>query len=245
MTDDRGGRIGLRRGATLATLCALLVPVLSSAQVRTPRAPGPRLPPAPAAIVTSAGQANWTIYPELRFELPPGTVGVRVQRKPKGGQAQLLTPTSLPAAKLANPSGAGYQWWDQTLTALGSYEYSVVAELDDGRQGPSAWFPYVPQLYEAINVRMTKLSSYNVQVEFNDGAVAGGSYRLFGTGIAATGEPAVADQQLYQDPTTRQLYRVWRVVRSGLAAGSYNWVLRAEFQPGLRTAGVPVSVVMP
>jgi hypothetical protein len=229
----------------IALVATLLVPAMSSAQLRTPRAPGPRLGPAPAAIVTSALQTNWTIYPQLRFDLPPGTVGVRVRRQTKGGQPELLTPTSLPADKLGDRRGGGYRWIDQTVPALGTYEYSVVAELADGRQGPSAWFPYSPKVYEAINVRLTKLSSYNVQIEFNDGAVAAVGYRLFGTGIAAIGEPAVADQQLYQDPATRALYRVWRVARTGLAAGTYNWVLRGEFQPGVRTAGVPVSVVMP
>lgn len=246
MTENRGGPIGSRRGVAIAVVSALLVPAMSSAQMRTPRAPGPRLGPAPAAIVTSALQTNWTIYPSLQFDLPPGTVGVRVLRQPKGGQPQLLTPTPLPADKLTDRTGrAGYQWIDQTVPALGTYEYSVVAELDDGRQGPSAWFPYSPQVYEAINVKPTKLSNYNVEIVFNDGAVAAVGYRLFGTGIAAIGEPAVADQQLYQDPATRALYRVWRVVRTGLAAGTYNWVLRGEYQPGVRTAGVPVSVVMP
>lgn len=244
MTEKGGGRIASRRGVAIAVISALLVPALSSAQVRTPRAPGPRLPPAPAAIVTSVLQTNWTIYPQLRFDLPPGTVGVRVLRQTKGGQPELLTPTSLPADKLADRRG-GYRWIDQTVPALGTYEYSVIAELDDGRQGPSAWFLYSPQLYEAINVRTTKLSNYNVQVEFNDGAVAAVGYRLFGTGIAAIGEPAVADQLMYRDPTTNADYRVWRLVRTGLAAGTYNWVLRGEYQPGVRTAGVPISVVMP
>ncbi len=245
MTHKRDGRNGSRRMVVGAVVSALLVPAMSSAQVRTPRAPGPRLGPTPAAIVTGIWQTNWTIYPWLQFELPPGTVGVRVLRQLKGGQPELLTPTSLPAAKLADPLKGGYKWIDQTVPALGTYEYSVVAELADGRQGPSAWFLYSPQVYEAINVRLTKLTNYNVQIEFNDGAVAAGSYRLFGTGIAAMGEPAVAEQELYQDPATRALYRVWRVTRTGLAAGTYTWVLRGEYQPGVRTAGVPIAVVMP
>lgn len=245
MTDDRGGRIGLRRGATIATLCSLLVPVLSSAQVRTPRAPGPRLPPAPAAILMSASQQHGTIYASLRFDLPPGTVGVRVLRQTAGGTPLLLTPTSLPAAKLASPGGTGYEWTDQTLPSLGSYSYSVVAELDDGRQGPSAWLPYSPQLYEATSLNLVKLSNYDVRLEFNDGAIYANSYRLFGTGIGAIGEPAVLQQLMYRDPATGHLHRVWHLVRSGLPAGTYNWVLRGDFQPGVRTAGVPVSVVMP
>jgi len=245
MSERQGVRLELPRVGRMVVAAALLVPAVSSAQVRVPRAPGPRLPPAPAAILMSASQQAGTIYPALRFDLPSGTVGVRVLRQTNGGSPQLLTPTALPAGKLAAPGGTGYQWTDQTVPALGSYAYSVVAELDDGRQGPSAWLPYSPQVYEATNLKVVKLSNYDVRVEFNDGAISAAGYRLFGTGIAATGEPAVLQQLMYQDPVTRQLYRVWHLVRGGLAAGSYNWVLRGEFQPGVRTAGVPVSVVMP
>ena len=215
MTEQRGGRIGSRRRVAVAVISALLVPAMSSAQVRTPRAPGPRLPPAPAAILMSASQQHGTIYAPLRFDLPPGTVGVRVLRQTGSGKPLPLTPTPLPAAK-----------------------------LDDGRQGPSAWLPYSPQLYEATNLNMVKLSNYDVRLEFNDGAIYANSYRLFGAGIGAIGEPAVLQQLMYRDPATGHLFRVWHLVRSGLPAGTYNWVLRGDFQPGVRTAGVPVSVVM-
>lgn len=247
MTVQRGGQGGWRRHAELAVLVALLVPAMSDAQVRTPVAPGPRLPPAPAPVVSSIAQRGRTIGPTLRFDLPPGTVGVRVLRQANGGQPELLTPTALPPDKLRDrlAQGAAYQWNDETLRALGSYSYSVVAELEDGRRGPSTWFPYTPRLYDAINARVEKLSNYDVRVEFNDGAIPAAGYRLFGTGIAPTGEPAVLQQLMYQDPATRQLYTVWHLVRSGLAAGSYHWVLRAEFQPGLQTAGIPLFVAMP
>ena len=74
MTEQRGGRIGSRRRVAVAVISALLVPAMSSAQVRTPRAPGPRLPPAPAAILMSASQQHGTIYAPLRFDLPRLTI---------------------------------------------------------------------------------------------------------------------------------------------------------------------------
>ena len=244
--EGRMGKGSLARGAMFVLgLGVWYGPASSSAQVRTPRAPGPRLPPAPAAIVLGAAQQHGGIYPRLNFDVPPGTVGIRVLRQTGTSQPLLLTPTSVPVAKLRAVTGTGYQWSDNTVPALGMYGYSVVAELDDGRQGPSAWFAFTPQLYEATNIRVAKVSNYNVTIAFYDGAVYASSFRLYGTGQPAMGTPAVLQQLMEQDPVTRIQYRVWKIELIGLAAGPYNWTLRGDFQPGIRTAGVPVSVVMP
>jgi hypothetical protein len=118
---------------------------------------------------------------------------------------------------------------------MGTYSYSVAAVLDDGRVGTSGWFTYAPQIYEARTVNVQKTSPYSALVVFSNGLLRPQVYRLYGTGLVTYGVEAVMDK----------MGRGGSVQINNLAAGTYNWVLRAEFQPGIRSNGVPVSITLP
>jgi hypothetical protein len=207
----------------------------ADAQVRTPIAPGPRLPPAPAPIIAAVDQAPGAIWGNVRFDLPPNTAAIRVTRQDAAGTQVRLTPNDVPLASVGRTSDGKYGYYDQTLTAMGTYSYSVAAVLDDGRVGTSGWFTYAPQIYEARTVNVQKTSPYSALVVFSNGLLRPQVYRLYGTGLVTYGVEAVMDK----------MGRGGSVQINNLAAGTYNWVLRAEFQPGIRSNGVPVSITLP
>jgi hypothetical protein len=203
-------------------------------QVRTPIAPGPRLPPAPAPVVIAADQPPRAIWALIRFNLPPNVSGVVVSRQQAGAQGVVLTPNPVPVASLQRQSQTEYGYYDNTLTALGTYSYSVVAVYADGRTGISAPVSFTPQLYEARSVNVQKADPYTAVITFANSALPAQTFRLYGTGIPAYGVEAFIDRMGHG-----------KVTVGSLAAGTYNWVLRAEFQPGIRSAGVPVAVTLP
>ena len=208
---------------------------LQAQRVRAPIAEGPRLPPAPAPVLIAADQPPPAIWALVRFALPPNTVSILVSRQQAGSaQGVVLTPNPVPIAALLRPNQTEYGWYDNTLTALGTYSYSVAAVFGDGRTGISTPISFTPQVYEARNVSVYKLDPYSARVSFKNSALPAQTYRLFGTGIATFGVEASVDK-----------FGNGKVVVGNLPAGTYNWVLRAEFQPGIRSAGVPVSVTLP
>ncbi len=198
-----------------------------------------QLPPAPAPVLAAADQQPRTIWPLIRFDLPPTTVAIRVTRQQAGGTSPLLlTPTDVPIASVSKypyPDRTYYVWPDNSLTALGSYAYSIAAVLGDGRVGVSSWLPFTAQVFEPLNVTIQKTSSYSATVFFGNSAPPARSYRLYGTGFVAYGVEATMDR----------MHPGGSVAVGNLAAGTYNWVLRAVFDPGVRSNGVPVSVTLP
>jgi hypothetical protein len=151
----------------------------------------------------------------------------------------LLTPTPVPVASLARVDGL-YAWTDASLGALGTYSYAVSVEISDGRIGNSTPVSFTPQIFEPANVRGLKASAYSAVVQFNDGAVPATIYRLYGTGLPAWG----VDAKPGKDPSGSGA-TLWSVYLQNLAAGTYNWVVRAEFKPGIRSNGVPTYVTLP
>ena len=230
------------RGIARAITAASLVSVASVGRADAQIAPGDKtvqLPPPPAPVLAGADQQVRTIYPLIRFDLPPTTTAILVSRRPPGSTASvLLTPTPIPIAsvmKYPYPDRTYYVWPDNTLPALGTYSYAIAAVQSDGRTGVSSWLSYTPQLYEATNVTVQKTSSYSAVVYFTKSLLGAKAYRLYGTGIPAFGVEATIDRTLLHGS----------VQMGNLAAGTYNWILRAEFDPGIRTSGVPVSVTLP
>jgi hypothetical protein len=219
-----------------------LMSVVAVAGANGQIAPGDKtvlLPPAPAPVLAAADQQVRTIYPLIRFDLPTNAVAIRVKRLTAGSTTPvLLTPTDIPIASVLKVTmdRTYYVFPDNTLTALGSYSYSVAAVLDDGRVGTSSWIAFSPQVYEPQNVTAQKLSPYSVAVVFTSSVFPARAYRVYGTGIAPFGMQAA---------TTDKMGRSWAVQLSNLAAGTYNFVVRAEFDPGIRSNGVPVSVTLP
>jgi hypothetical protein len=226
---------------SLVGLVSFIAVGRAGAQIRTPIAT-PRLAPAPAPVLAAADQQTHTIWPLIRFDLPTNAVAIRVSRQQAGGTSVLLTPTDIPVASVSKVNmadGWHYVWPDNTLTALGSYSYSVADVLDDGRVGVSGWLPYTPQVYEPTNVTVQKTSSFSAVVSFtNSFPVPARTYRLFGTRLVTYGFEATKSPY---DKTGRS----WTVQLDNLPAGTYNWILRGEFDPGIRSNGVPVSVTLP
>jgi hypothetical protein len=210
------------------------------AQVRTPIAPAPRMPAGPAPIMSAPTQEPGSIWARLSFQLPPNAVQIRVVRQQAGStQGVLLTPQPVPVVKLGRVDAA-YVWTDPTVPALGTYSYAVSVDLDDGRVGNSSPVSFSPQIFEPTSVRGLKASPYSAVVEFKDGAVPGSIYRLYGTGLPTFGVDAKPGTDPSGAGTT-----LWSVYLQNLAAGTYNWVVRAEFKPGIKSNGVPVSVTLP
>jgi len=213
----------------------------TGAQTVSPRtiAPAPRMPPGPAPILSAPTQEAGSIWAKLTFQLPPNAVAIRVARQLGSAAPVLLTPTAVPVASLARVDGL-YAWTDASLGALGTYSYAVAAELDDGRIGNSSPVTFTPQIFEAANVRGLKASPYSAVVEFKNGAVPASIYRLYGTGLPSWGVDAKPGKDPSGDPSP-----LWSVYLPNLAAGTYNWIVRAEFKPGIRSNGVATSVTFP
>lgn len=225
------------RSPCVSTLAALflLASARGSAQIIRQPIATPRLPPAPAPVWSSVNQAPNAIWPQLWFQVPEGTTGIRVSRQPAGGAWALITPTTVPLSSVPTPTGQYYYWTDNTLTALGAYNYTVTGVLADGRMGTSAAIAYAPTITEPTSVTATKADPWTAVVTFQPSKATTDTYRLYGTGLPAVGTQATFDP-----------YRGGGSVRiSGLAAGSYSWVLRAIYAPNIRTAGVPVSITLP
>jgi hypothetical protein len=225
------------KAASLVGLINLVAVTRAHAQI----APGDktvRLPAAPAPVLAAADQQVRTIWPLIRFDLPTNAVAIRVSRITAGSNTPvLLTPTDIPVASIQKVmmDRTYFGWVDNSLSTLGSYSYSIAAVLDDGRVGTSSGMPYSPQLYEPLNVTAQKTSAYSVTVGLSNGVLPAKTYRLYGTGIAPFGLEMTKDK----------MGRFWSVQLGNLAAGTYNWVARAEFDPGIRSSGVPVSVTLP
>jgi len=223
--------------ASLLGLMSLVAVAGANGQI----APGDKtvlLPPAPAPVLDAVDQQVRTIYPLIRFDLPTNAVAIRVKRLTAGNTTPvLLTPTDIPIASVLKVTmdRTYYVFADNTLTALGSYSYSVAAVLDDGRVGTSGWIAFSPQLYEPRDVTVQKLSPYSLAIYFTNSALPARTYRVYGTGIAAFGMQATVDKMGLH----------WALQLSNLAAGTYNFVVRGEFDPGIRSNGVPVSVTLP
>jgi hypothetical protein len=218
------------------------VSVVSVGRANAQISPGSKvvqLPPAPAPVLAGADQQPRTIWPLVRFDLPPNTVAIRVTRQQAGSTSPLLlTPTDVPIASVSKypmSDHTYYVWPDNSLTALGSYSYSIAAVLDDGRVGTSTWLPFTPQVYEPTNVTVQKTSSYSATVFFGNSPLPARTYRLYGTGLVTYGVEATMDR----------MHPGGSVPVGNLPAGTYNWVLRAVFDPSIRSNGVPVSVTLP
>ncbi len=221
------------------------------ARVGTPtRAPAPRLSPAPPPAWAPFRQVSRSIWPELRFELPPGAASIRIQRQQPGQAApQLLTPDAIPVASLKTDGSAGggmrvYTWRDQALQAPGTASYQVTVDLDDGRQGTSPWAPYTPDLREAHSITVTRTDAYTVRVEFFHVVDhEPRTFRLVRPGIPLAASPqATSATKMLPDGTYNI---VWSVTVGSLSPGTYTWLLKAEYEPGVFSNGVPVSVTMP
>ena len=100
--------------------------------------------------------------------------------------------------------------------------------------GISRWLSYTPQVYEATNVTVQKNQQLLGAVNCAEPPLAAKTYRLYGTGLAAS---VLNDHGPVGRGGTVQV--------GNLAAGTYNWILRAEYDPGIRSNGVPVSVTLP
>jgi hypothetical protein len=214
-------------------------------QVRPPTiAPGPRPPPAPIPYFTQVYQLPQRVWPALEFALPSNTVSIRVLRRTAGStQPVLLTPSAVPVTGLTRVTWPNYMWEDAMLRAFGSYSYAVVAELDDGRTGMSAWIPFVSQASEAANVRVVKPDPYTAVIEFDDAPpTPPRTYRLFDTGRTALLSNGIEATKI---STSNGWWSSWRIVVNNLAAGTYNWILRSEYTPNIPSKGIPVSVTMP
>jgi hypothetical protein len=222
-------------------IVSMIAATYAGAQTVSPRtiAPAPRMSPGPAPILSAPTQEPGSIWAKLTFQLPTNAVAIRVARQLGSATPVLLTPTAVPISSLARVDGL-YAWTDASLGALGTYSYAVSAELSDGRVGNSTPVTFTPQIFEPTNVRGLKASPYSAVVEFKDGAVPAGIYRLYGTGLPAFGVDAKPGMDPSGSGTT-----LWSVYLQNLAAGTYNWVVRAEFKPGIRSNGVPVSVTLP
>ncbi|MGE0552097.1 MAG: hypothetical protein AB7R55_01580 [Gemmatimonadales bacterium] len=210
---------------------------------RTPRAPAPILPPAPAPTLKGIDQVAESIWPELAFALPPETSAIRIMRQQPGGQPIMVTPTPVPVAQLQRGDLLyAHRWTDDTPQALGNYSYLVVAEFGDGRTSNSAWLWFTPQVPEASNVRAVQAGRYVAAIQFNDSPIPASKYLVFGSGLPSFGTEATSSivQVAGAGPV-----RVWTVVMNNLAAGTYSWTVRTEFKPGIRSAGVPVTFTMP
>ena len=230
------------RGIAKVISAASIVLVVSVGRAEAQIAPGDKtiqLPPVPAPVLGGADQQVRTIYPLIRFDLPTTAVAILVSRRPPGSTtAVLLTPTPVPIASISKytyPDRTYYVWLDNTLPAVGTYSYAIATVQSDGRTGISSWLSYTPQLYEATSVSVQKTSSYSAVVYFTKSALGAKTYRLYGTGIPAFGVEATMERNLLHGS----------VQMGNLAAGTYNWILRAEFDPGVRSNGVPVSVTLP
>lgn len=197
----------------------------------------PRLPPAPAAVLSSINQVKFAISAQVWFQVPTGTASILVSRAVAGGTPSLVTPNPVPLASVPTLTGQYYYWIDNTLNALGSYSYTVAAIQGDGRSGVSTPMAYTPLVGEPQNVRVTKTDPWTAVVTFDRSLPEPQTYRLYGTGLVSYGVQAVVDVSSYS--------RGNAVTVGNLAAGTYNWVLRAEYVPGIRTTGVPVVVTFP
>lgn len=219
-----------------------LITLVASERAIAQIAPGDKtvlLPPAPAPVLAAADQQVRTIWPLIRFDLPTNAVAIRVKRLTAGSTTPvLLTPTDIPIASINKVvmDHTYFAWPDNSLTALGAYSYSISAVLDDGRVGTSSWLPYSPQVYEPQSVAAQKTSAYSVVVGMSSSVFPAKTYRLYGTGIAPFGMELT---------TTDKGRRYWSIQLNNLAAGTYNFIVRSEFDPGIRSNGVPVSVSLP
>lgn len=115
-----------------------------AAQVARQPIAAPHPAPAPAPVVSTVTQAPGAIWPQIWFQVPDGTVGIRVSRQPAGGPWTFLTPATVPLSAVPTPTGQYYYWTDETLGAPGTYRYTVTAVLADGRTATSAPFTYSP-----------------------------------------------------------------------------------------------------
>jgi hypothetical protein len=199
----------------------------------------PVIADAPAPIIKGIPQVVQSIWADLCFELPPNTTGVSVQRQREGNSTiQTLTTASIPPSALTGIrcSATTYAWIDSTLTATGSYYYSVVAEFADGRKGASAWTKFVTANSDPTAVSAAKKDSYTALVKFGPPAsVAPAGYKLFGSALPAAGIDATFDA--FNNAGT--------VLVPSLAAGTYTWYLRAVYKPGITSPGVLVTISMP
>lgn len=238
-------RLALSRAAGILVL-AWLVPPPIDAQVGRGAGRGLRTAAVavPAPILEGARQVESSIWPQLTFRLPPDVTGIRVFRQQAGAQPQLVTPTGIPISVLKRYE-ALWEWTDATLAVVAPVQYAIVADFRDGRQSTSTSLTYTPQLYEPTDVRALKTGDgYTVQIHFfGSTPVLAEKYRVFGTrlplnGVEATLGPAEQNAQ-------GMLVYPWVVRVTSLPAGTHQWTVRAEYKPGLRSAGVPVSVTMP
>jgi len=223
---------------TVAGISAmLLVPALVPAGAQVIRQPigTPRLPPPPAAVMSSINQTQGAIFPQVWFQVPSGTASIQVYRSTAGGAAVLVTPTPVPLASVPTPTGQYYYWIDNTLNALGSFSYSVAAIQGDGRGGVSTPMAYSPRIDEPTSVAIRKADPFTAIVSFGQAKLPAQTYRLYGTGLVTYGVQATLDPR----------GTVGAVTVGNLAAGTYNWVLRSEYAPGIRSNGVPVTVTLP
>ena len=73
---------------TFVVLSGMLVPTLAAAQPNGTS----KLPNAPAADLSSINQVQGAIFPQVWFQVPPGTAGILVSRSAAGGAAVVVTP---------------------------------------------------------------------------------------------------------------------------------------------------------
>ena len=201
----------------------------------------PVIADAPAAIIVGMLQVPGSIWANVCFTLPPNTSAISVQRQREGNSTiQTITAAPIPLSALIGAmrcsATTGAAWVDSTLTAAGSYYYSVVAELADGRKGASAWTKFVTVTPDPTGVSAAKRDSYTALVRFSgpaSGMAAG--YKLFGSALPPAGMDATFDGST----------NAGTVVVPNLAAGTYTWSMRAVYRPGIMSPGVPVTISMP
>lgn len=217
----------------------LMAVMATTAVAQVPRTGvNPRLPPAPAPALSSVNQTPGTIFPQIWFQVAQGVVSILVSRTPQGGTPIAVTPAPVPLSQVPTPTGQYYYWTDNTLNALGMYTYQVAAVYGDGRTGISTPIAYSPVITEPSGLAVTKPNPFTAVIAFQPSKSQAQAYRLFGTGLPTYGVQATNAG----GATSAQ---GWTVTVGNLAAGTYNWILRAEYAPGVRTNGVPVAVTLP
>jgi hypothetical protein len=223
----------------LYTMVALLLASSMAAGAQVVRQPigTPRLSPAPAPVMSSVNQTPQTIFPQIWFQVPQGVVSILVSRTPAGGTGTAVTPKPVPLSQVPTPTGQYYYWTDNTLNALGTYSYQVAGIQADGRTGTSTPIAYTPVVTEPMSLTVTKPNPFTATITFQQSKMAAQAYRLYGSGLPASGVFATVNAS---DPRAAGTVSV-----GDLAAGTYNWVLKAQYSPGVLTAGVPVTVTVP
>ncbi len=230
----------VRSLSPVSALLVVTVAIPGAAQVLPQPRGGPRLPPPPAPVLSSINQTPGAISPQIWFQVAQGVMSISVSRAPQGGAASVITPQPVPLSQVPTPTGQYYYFTDNTLNTMGVFNYQVTAIYGDGRSATSTALPFSPVTSEPSSLSAKKPNPFTAVILFQPSKFEAQTYRLFGAGLPPTGVYAVKG-----DVASSTGQPQWSVIVPNLAAGTYNWVLRAHYAPGFLTPGVGVSVTLP